>query len=117
MIWINIVGILLVFLIAWWFWFYQPGSVTAGEDGLLIKVVDGVYQPAHISAAQGQPVTLRFLRQDPSPCAAVVQFPDFNISQELPVGKETRITLPAMLPGSYPFHCQMNMYQGTLSVS
>ena len=117
MIWINLTGLLLIGLIAWWFWFYRPETVTAGNDGLLVEVVDGVYQPAHIEVKQGQPVTLRFLRKDPSPCAAVVQFPDFGISRELPVNKEVTVDLPAMLPGTYPFHCQMNMYQGTLSVA
>jgi plastocyanin domain-containing protein len=117
MIWVNLFGVLLIFLIAWWIWFYQPRSVSGSDGNLVIKVHDGVYQPAHIKLKPGKAVTLYFLRKDASPCAAVVEFPDFGISKELPVGKRTAVRLPALLPGEYPFHCQMNMYQGSLIVS
>ncbi len=116
MMWINLTGVLLIVLIVWWFWLYKPKTVAAASDGLLIEVKDGVYKPAHIQVPQGQPVDLRFVRRDASPCAATVQFPDFSISVELPVDQEKIVHLPAMLPGKYPFHCQMNMYQGQLVV-
>ncbi len=117
MMWINLAGFLLIALIAWWFWFYQAKGVEA-QSGQAVEILvhDGVYEPARVQVPQGQPVELVFLRQDASPCAAMVEFPDFGISRELLVNKKTSIHLPAMLPGEYPFHCQMNMYQGSLLV-
>ncbi len=116
MILINIAGILAIGLIVWWFWLYESGaSVYEIEDGV-IRVANGTYDPAHVAIAAGQPATLRFMRVDESPCAAVVVFPDLDISQDLAVGELSEVALPALPPGKYPFTCQMQMYQGELVV-
>ena len=36
MIVINLVGIALIGLIAWWFWFYKPNNVAAADGNVLI---------------------------------------------------------------------------------
>ncbi|MAR93231.1 MAG: cupredoxin domain-containing protein [Pseudomonadota bacterium] len=116
MIWINLAGLALIGFIVWWFWIYQPPGQAVTEDNILILVDDGVYQPAHLTLPAGKPVRLSFLRKDASPCAESVIFPTLDISQRLPTGQTKTIALPALEPGKYPFHCQMQMYRGSLTV-
>ncbi|MBL4622520.1 MAG: cupredoxin domain-containing protein, partial [Immundisolibacteraceae bacterium] len=88
MIWfINLAGVGLIGLIVWWFWLYrlaEPDGVATSGVGkqLIITVADGVYQPDRIQLTEGQPIQLRFLRKDPSPCAEMVLFDGLNISQQ-----------------------------------
>ncbi|GGB92499.1 copper-binding protein [Marinobacterium zhoushanense] len=116
MLLINLLGLLLIALIVWWFWLHKGESTQIDSGEITINVNDGVYDPAHIRVPAGQPATLRFLRKDPSPCASVVVFSDFDISQELPLNKTKDVRLQPMQPGRYPFTCQMQMYRGELIV-
>lgn len=111
---INILGLLLIALIVWWFWLYKPREASIAEDDIVITVESGTYQPSRLKVSAGQPVTLTFLRKDASPCSAMVVFPDSDISEELPLNKAKTIVLPAMSRGEYAFNCQMQMYRGTL---
>jgi plastocyanin domain-containing protein len=115
---VDALAIGAVVFIVWWFWLYKPrvDRRAAQSEAVEIVVADGVYSPAHIETPAGQPVSLRFLRRDPAPCAEQVQFPDLGISAELPVDKPVVVSLPALEPGEYAFSCQMQMYRGTLSV-
>ena len=113
---INILCVLLIALIVWWFWLYKPKEVSISEQGITVLVENGTYQPSRLKVASGQQVNIQFLRKDASPCAEMVLFPDFNISEELPLKKMKSIILPAMDKGEYAFHCQMQMYKGTLIV-
>ncbi|WP_317930741.1 cupredoxin domain-containing protein [Halioxenophilus sp. WMMB6] len=116
MIWINIAGLLLIALIIWWFWLYKPKAVSLSAAETVIVVDNGNYTPARIQLPAGKPVRLRFLRKDPSPCAELVLIPKLNISESLPVDHAKSINLPALAPGDYPFHCQMQMYRGEIVV-
>ncbi len=113
---INILGVLLIALIVWWFWLYKPREVSVSDNGIIVTVVDGVYQPSRIKLVSGHEATLNFERKDESPCAGTVLFPDLNISEDLPLDRNKAITLPALDSGEYAFHCQMQMYRGTLIV-
>lgn len=113
---INLLGLLLIALIVWWFWLYKPQEESVTEGVISVTVEDGVYQPGRIRVVAGQPVTLRFLRKDASPCAGTVVFDDFEISEELPLNKAKDISLPSQNPGTYVFTCQMQMYRGELLV-
>nr|WP_255775281.1 cupredoxin domain-containing protein [Microbulbifer sediminum] len=117
---INISGLLLIAAIVWWFWLAQSGqdkaSVNVGDEQTEILVRDGVYEPDHIRLPAGKPATLYFRREDPSPCAEYVLFPDLEVSAQLAVGERTQVQLPAAEPGKYPFTCQMQMYRGSLTV-
>ncbi len=114
---INIIGVLLIFTIIWWFWLHKAKSVTVNDDRINISVQDGVYLPANIEIPEGKAITLSVTRYDQTPCAEMFQVPDLDISVALPVGKNIDIPLPAMETGEYPFHCQMNMYKGTFTVA
>lgn len=113
---INILGLLVIALIVWWFWLYKPKETELGGDELTIIVDSGTYQPARIKVHSNQPTTLQFIRKDASPCAEMVLIPDLDISDSLPLNKLKQIQLPALKAGSYPFHCQMQMYRGELVV-
>lgn len=114
---INLIGLALIALIIWWFWLYKPSNaVELSDNNITIVVNNGVYQPSRIKVAADKQVTLNFLREDASPCASSVLFPDLEISEELPLAVNKSIVLPAMSVGEYPFHCQMKMYSGSLIV-
>jgi plastocyanin domain-containing protein len=114
---VNLAGVLLALAIVWWFWLSKPKARRATPDAAIDIVVDGgVYTPARIEVAAGRPVTLRFLRKDPSPCAEKVLFDDLGISADLPVGKPVELTVKPAATGEYAFTCQMQMYRGTLVV-
>lgn len=116
MILVNILGLSLIALIVWWFWLYKPSEASNAEDDIVITVENGTYRPSRLKVSAGQPVTLTFLRKDASACAAMVVFPDADVSEELPLNKAKTIVLPAMSRGEYTFTCQMQMYRGTLVV-
>lgn len=116
MIVVNLIGIALIGLIAWWFWFYKPTNVAAADGNVLITVDAGSYSPAHIKLAANTPSTLTFLRKDASPCAEVVMIPELDINETLVVNQQTTVPLPALSPGEYAFHCQMQMYRGTITI-
>lgn len=112
---INFSGLVVIALIMWWFWLSKPKARAAAIDGPLEVVVDnGVYTPSQIETVAGKPITLRFVRKDPSPCAEKVLFDDLGVSLDLPVGKPVDVTVVPPEPGEYEFTCQMHMYRGRL---
>ena len=114
---INLMGLLLIALIVWWFWLYKPSNaVDVSAENITIIVNNGIYQPSRIKVVPGKKTTLQFLRKDASSCAATVLFPDFDISEELPLEAKKSVELPAMSAGEYLFQCPMKMYTGSLVV-
>ena len=114
--WINIIGLLLIGLIVWWFWLSKPKSQRAASGVVEVVVDGGVYVPARIEVMAGQPVTLRFLRKDANPCAEKVLFDELGIAADLPIGQPVELTVTPKTAGEYAFTCQMQMYRGTLVV-
>ncbi|HEY9134692.1 MAG TPA: cupredoxin domain-containing protein [Pseudomonadales bacterium] len=114
---INLLGLLLIAFIVWWFWIpRKTSSIEVDKDLIEITVDNGVYTPAHLQLEAGKPVTLRFLRKDSSPCAALVVFDELELSEELPIGKTKDIVLTLDKPGKIHFACQMKMYRGDIAV-
>ena len=122
MLMINLAGLLLIALIIWWFWLYKPEGVVidtskVDKNEFVITVENGTYSPSRIKIAANKPMSIQFMRKDPSPCAEAVLIPALQISESLPLNKLKTIQLPAMDAGEYDFHCQMNMIQGKITVS
>ncbi|MFT6386993.1 MAG: plastocyanin domain-containing protein [Cellvibrionaceae bacterium] len=113
---INSAGLLLIALIVWWFWLYKPKAAQLENNDFIIVVENGTYTPSRIILPANESVTLQFLRKDASPCAEMVLIPDLQISETLPMNKLKKIQLPAIAPGEYDFHCQMQMYRGKIKV-
>ncbi len=112
---INLGGLVLMALIVWWFWLSRPQARrVSGAGPIEITVDNGVYTPARIEVPAGKPVTLRFVRKDPSPCAEKALFDSLEVSVDLPVGKPLEVTVTPPKPGEYEFTCQMRMYRGVL---
>ncbi|MDF0534672.1 cupredoxin domain-containing protein [Shewanella sp. A32] len=116
MLLINIAGIVLIATIIWWFWLYKAKEATVGENDLVITVENGTYSPSRIKVPAGEPVELKFMRKDQSPCSEILLIPDLQISDTLPLNKLKSIRLPALKSGAYAFHCQMQMYRGEIIV-
>lgn len=112
---VNIVGLLLMALIIYWFWLSQPRAKKAKKH-IKITVANGVYDPSVIEVPAEQALTLEFFRDDKAPCAQSVRFDDLNIQAELPWQKSYALTLPPLKAGTYTFTCQMGMYRGKLVV-
>ena len=116
MMWINFAGLGLIVLIIWWFWLFKAKS-TKTQDGIIEVIVkDGVYQPSNITLPANKPIQIVFIRKEPSPCAETLVIPDLEITETLPLSKKTIVEIPACKAGTYPFHCQMQMYRGNLIV-
>lgn len=114
---VNLIGVILVALIIWWFWIKKPQAVKVSANEVEIVVDNGVYSPSNIELKLGQSVELKFLRKDPSPCAEKVIFEDLDVSLDLPVNKPVAISIKPEKSGDYIFNCQMKMYIGHLRVS
>jgi plastocyanin domain-containing protein len=97
---INLLGLVLIGLIIWWFWLYKPAkAVDSSKENITIIVNNGIYEPSRIKTVSGKKTSLIFLRKDGSPCASTVLFPDFEISEELPLDSNKTVDLPSMPPG------------------
>ena len=58
MMWINLIGLVVIGLIVWWFWLYQTKSTEVRDGSIEVRVKDGVYQPANITAVSYTHLTL-----------------------------------------------------------
>jgi len=117
---VTIGGLALGLFIAWFFWFAPKGKTraAAGAGGAqeVAITVKGGYTPDVIVVRAGQPVRLRFTRQESSACTEKVLFPDFNQNALLPEGQEVTLEFTPDKPGEYGFQCQMGMLRGKLIV-
>ncbi len=119
-IFVSLGGFFVSVFIAWFFWLAPKGQTRAlaGAGGIqeVAVTVKGGYTPDVIVVKAGQPVRLRFTRQESSACTETVLFPDFNKSARLPEGKEVAVELTPDKAGEFGFQCQMGMIRGKLLV-
>lgn len=113
---VNLLAILLILFIAWWFWFSRKKAMRINNAIISIEVKNGVYLPSRIEVSSNQEITLEFLRKDASSCSEYVVFDTLNIHVQLPLNKKHKIVLGKLPPGKYAFTCQMQMYRGELIV-
>ncbi|MHB1384619.1 MAG: cupredoxin domain-containing protein [Bellilinea sp.] len=117
---VTITGIALSIFIAWFFWLAPKGQtrVTAGIGGIqeVAITVKGGYTPDIIVVKAGQPLRMRFTRQESASCSETVLIPDFHQSANLPEGEEVLVEFTPGKPGEYGFQCKMGMLRGKLIV-
>lgn len=117
---VTLAGFAVSGFIAWFFWLAPKGQTraAAGVGGVqeVAVTVKGGYTPDVIVVKAGQPVRLRFTRQESSGCSETVLFPDFSRSAKLPEGEEVAVEFTPEKPGEYGFQCQMGMLRGKLIV-
>lgn len=112
----NLLGLLLIVLIAWWFWVAKSKKVIQAKDIIEIKVANGVYKPDAIEIKKDTDITLRFIREDENPCSGTVVIDAFEKSADLPVATPTDLIIRPNKTGEFEFTCQMGMYRGRLIV-
>lgn len=113
---VNLIGLILIGLIIWWFIIAKPKATRIKGDTIDIRVHNGIYDPSVIKARKGRTLHLRFFREDITPCSEVVIFEQLNRSAKLPIGKPHDITMTFDKTGEYDFTCQMGMYRGKVIV-
>jgi plastocyanin domain-containing protein len=117
---VNVVGLLLIAFIVWFFWLVKVKGVkaaltSAGYQEQLV-LVKGGYTPDVIVVERGKPVRLNFVRQESASCSEMVLLPAFNKSVRLPEGVTVPVEFLPAEPGEYEFACQMGMFRGRLIV-
>ncbi len=117
---VTLLGVALSGFIAWFFWLApkDQARAAAGAGGVqeVAVTVKGGYTPDVIVVKAGQPLRLRFTRQESASCSELVIFPDFDRSARLPEGEEVAVEFTPDKPGEYGFQCQMGMLRGKLIV-
>ncbi len=93
-----------------------PAHAEPAPREIAVKVQGG-YSPDRIEVVAGERVRLVFTRTEYSGCTREVVFPELGIRKELPTNQAVSIDLPVLAPGTYNFHCGMNMIHGTLVVT
>ena len=116
---VTLGGLGLIGLELWWFQFskteVEQAKMSQGIQEIGVTV-DGGYEPSRIVVQAGQPVRLNFFRKDPSSCLEKVLLPDFHRSADLRLNQTTSVEFTPQQPGTYSFHCGMNMVRGVLVV-
>jgi len=111
---------LLIGFIIWWFFGKRTTTemeATMSNNKQEVEVeVNGGYLPSTVVLKQGVPASIVFSRKDPSGCFEQVIFPDFGISEHLPVNKEYSIDIDTSKPGEYQYACGMNMFHGKVII-
>jgi Cu+-exporting ATPase len=109
-------GVALIAALAWYFFAPRKAAHASVEGGRQVVdiAVRGGYSPSLIRVEAGQPIRLRFDRQENSDCTARVVFPDLRKSVSLTAFGTTTLDLDIDEPGEYAWACGMNMLHGTL---
>jgi len=112
---VNVTGIALIVLVYWFFFFKKEEKAEEVDNVVDIKVQGG-YIPGHIRVRKGKPLTLNFLRTDPSSCLEEIVIPDFGVREFLPLNEKKSITITPKKAGEYSMSCGMNMFHGKITV-
>jgi plastocyanin domain-containing protein len=116
---VTVLGVGAIGWVLWYFlWSRGPASVAREALGVqeIAVTVKGGYQPDTILVRAGQPVRLRFYRDETADCSERVVFEQFGIDRQLPAFETTDIEFTPTEPGEYPFRCGMSMLKGLLVV-
>jgi len=117
---VDVVGLVLIAFIAWFFWMKKTMGVrealtSAGYQEQMV-LVKGGYTPDVIVVDRSKPVRLNFIRQESAACSEMVLLPAFNKSAKLPEGETVPIEFMPAEAGEYEFACQMGMFRGKIIV-
>jgi hypothetical protein len=87
-------------------------NVTGGVQKISVAV-NGSYSPNVIKLKAGVPAEITFGQS--TGCTGVVVSEDLSFNEDLSAGAKT-VKLGGLQPGTYAFHCGMNMVQGQIVV-
>ena len=103
----------LIGFIYWFFLGEKNEKETEMKEKVEIKVAGG-YSPALVKVPAGKQIKLIFTRTDPTDCLEELYIPDLKIKKTLPLNEAVEINLKIHKPGSFEWHCGMNMFKGKL---
>lgn len=110
----------LIGLIWWWFFGKRQTESTSsrriGDKQVVEVTVDGGYSPNTITLEKDVPAEVVFTRKDPSGCLEQVVFPDYGISEHLPLNESLTIRFTPKATGEQQFACGMNMFFGKIVI-
>lgn len=116
---VTVIGLGLMAFVAWFF-FGAPHRVAVAAPaagGVQHDIqVKGGYSPDVIEVRRGQPVQLRFYRDETTSCSEELLMPDFHVRRELPAYQTTTVDLLPQQAGRFEFTCGMHMLRGSLVV-
>ena len=112
---VTIIGLSSIAFVYWFFLMRKEEAAIAVSDTVEITV-NGGYSPEVITVKKNQPVTLSFIRTDPSNCLEEVVLPDFKAKKFLPVGQGVAVTITPKETGEFIYSCGMNMFHGKIIV-
>jgi plastocyanin domain-containing protein len=112
---VSFVGIGFIGAIYWFFFGKKEKPMEA--QGSITITVDGGYKPKILRVPKDKTTTLIFLRKDANTCLEELIIPDFMIKKYLPMHTPVAVSISPRKPGTYNFHCGMNMFHGTIEVN
>lgn len=112
---VTIFGIAAI-VFTYWFFLMKKSRAVTGE-GEITVTVDGGYSPETIAVQKGKPITITFLRTDPSSCLEEVVLPAFKVRKFLPLHTPVAVTIVPNEAGEFPFSCGMSMFHGKFVVT
>lgn len=113
------VGVAVILVLWWFFGTAESTSAKVSPDSGVQEIdieVKGGYSPSRIVVRQGQPVRLKFRREEASECSEKVVLSDFGIVRDLPAFETTTVEFTPEKTGEFTFTCGMNMLRGQLVV-
>jgi plastocyanin domain-containing protein len=112
---VTALGTISLFAIYWFFFGKKENAVTV--DKSITITVDGGYKPRSIHLTLNKKTILVFIRKDPNPCLEELLIPDLKIKRYLPMHTPVTVTISPAKPGTYDFHCGMNMFHGKIEIT
>lgn len=112
---IVIISGIIAIVFTYWFFLMKKNNKVEVEKEVTIKV-EGGYTPEEIIIPKNKPVTINFIRTDPSTCLEDVVLSDFKIRKNLPLNEKVSIILTPDKEGTFTFSCGMGMYHGKITV-
>lgn len=91
----------------------KSATVAGNVQRITVDTSKGYYNPTSIVLKAGVPAEITFTQA--SGCLSQVVSEQLGFSEDLTTGAKT-VKLAALQPGTYTFHCGMNMQQGTIVV-
>lgn len=117
---VIVVGLVLIALIAWWFFGQHSASAASAEQGndaqSATVVVKGGYSPETLVLKKGVPAKVNFDMQDHTACLSHVVFSSLGIDKDLTKQKVTTVEIPTDKAGEIDYACGMDMFHGKVVV-
>lgn len=92
------------------------GCAASKGNVVKIAITDNGFEPARVTVAKGQAVTIEFKRTAEFTCATEAVFKESGERVKLPLGETVRYTITPSASGTIAYACPMDMYKGEIVV-